>query len=343
MNTSNEKHLANNMAKMNTPVGRETAEAFNTAEQLADYLSIHNNPLGQTKQSGSNYSVKEVSQNIGVPPVHNIIPTSIKGGLARVNVPNVTDTVTGLHYSGLLLKTTNVLNNDLWSLTAPASGSIKFSTAVENYYPDSNEVLTEPFGGQKRWRNIAAGINLKCFAPPGATSTGVLHAYVILHDPDLSLTGSSHSLSQITNLSYAQWETPVTAGCTIRAPFSAEMLEFAQTHSRSPVLLYIIEWTGTPLTTIVDVARYDQYEDLHDIVGGLHNMSTGDFFNIMQNNDFGAQNYNPYGMPRIPLIVSGNSFWSKSADILKQVIRAVKKNPTLTSALLSAGTGLLEL
>lgn len=327
------------MATFTTPTGAAAAGAFSTAQQTADYLEIHNNPLGQSKNDGSRYSVTEVANTIGAPPTRNMSPTSFKGGRSRIAIAAIEDSVTYKYYTGLLMDMNKPITTCLTKIQEVNNGFIEFSTSVAPNFPDTSDI-TDSAMDIKKWRNVGAGINLKCFVPPGATATGILHAFVFTQR---RIYGSSVSttISGLRNDAYAAWEVPVTAGCTIRNPLTLDQLDFASLHEGSPVLMFVVEWDGEAHNTLIDVARYDQMLDNHDISPAQHNMDSGEFANLMQVIDYGSGS-NPFGLAHIPLIVSGNSFVSKSKDILRKIVGAIKKNPTLVGALMSAGQQFLS-
>jgi hypothetical protein len=335
--SNNLKYVADIIGKLNTKPGMKAQEAFAMTQQLADYLEIHCNPFGQEKHGSSKYSVKEISNTVAAPPINNIGPTSFKGGRKQINVATVTSDA-AYKYSGLAIDTSKPLNSSVYNIhnvTSVGGEWISFSSAGVTF-PDSSEMLMNS-GEVKPWRNVNAGINLKVFAAPGATATGILHAMVIPQDSIDLGSSYAHTIAQWKDLATATWESPVTAGCTIRAPLTTEHMDFKVTRDVNTFIMFIVQWDADPLSMICEVERIDQLQDRRDISPAQGNIDSSMFREIMAVVDYGSGS-NPFGIAHVPLIVSGNSFWTKSKNIVNTITKFVKNNPKLIESLLSAGS-----
>jgi hypothetical protein len=338
---SNKHHTqsATLLGALNSPAGTEAIEAFDTTKQLSAYLALHTNPFNQTRGLDSPYSSKRKPVDIGAPPSRNVGPSRFVGGVYRYSggaaIGTVDDSTTTQTITAWVMKTDSTMGHGEFFLDASASGHMSFTKYVHTF-PNSENIVSHDGVNLKPWRNVAAGINVKQFQNPGSVSGGILSAFVINEHLDLS----DVTLADLRQVSLASWEQPVSAGVTMRAPITYNSLLFDSHHDDGPWLVFVIEWDAGYLPHVLEFARYDQMNDSMQPTPAQHNMDTTTFSDIMQSIDY-AEGTNIFGLPSIPLIVTGNSFWSTARKYLGRILTNIRKNPTIIGSLIGVAEAFL--
>lgn len=297
--------------------GRESLTVVNGLEQFSACLALHANPFCQSKGRGEKYSQTSTPVDIGAIPVNNLGASGFMGGIVSVAPTDVTDSVTAVHYQGYGMVLHDDINHCTYQLSASASGVFTFAPDYQTF-PDTGDFS---YSNNYLWRNIAAGINIRCYPAPGATSTGTIHAYVI--DKGTSM---ANTLAVLKQNSIADWHAPVSEGVTIRAPFGRNCTRWnpETTTPHKMYLMVIVEWDGAALPLTAEVARYDQHSNGADLGPRQINLDSAFVGNVISAVDYADSNVHGKFISAVPLITSGNSFWSNITSFLKPLVRTVK-------------------
>jgi hypothetical protein len=296
--------------------GRQSMTVIQGLEQFSAYLALHCNPFNQSKGKGSNYSQTSVPEHIGALPTRNYGASGFAGGILSVAPGDVTDSVTSVHYTGIMIDVHKMSANNTRDITASASGVFTWTDATRSF-PGSSIINIDELV-----RSIAAGINLRCNVAPGATSSGTIHAYIIA-GRDTAPT----SLAALKAACVADYHAPVSEGVTGRAPMYPGLDRWHQYDSSSDFglnIAVIVEWDGAALPVTLEIAHYFQHMSNTDLGPKQINLDDTFVANVLSAVDRGDTNIHGHFFTQVPLFTSGNSFWSKVTSFLRPIIKTVR-------------------
>jgi hypothetical protein len=309
------------LKKLVTEEGSNSMLIGQAIEQLSSALVVHTNPFNQKKTKGSRYSSTSPHMDIGAWPLDNLGPSGFGGGQVEVTPSTIIDSVVSTRWTGYWMDCSYQAGAGQNFLTASADGVFTFQDSVTAgmsfSFPD-----TEAIGSDDFLRDIGAGIHLTCYLPPGATTAGTIHAYVITDTP------SSNTLAGFKAASIADYHAPVTEGVTIRAPAVPKSLEFSRQSPRSDFrlgLVVLVQWDNLVHPCTWTVCRYMQHKGQSDIGPRQVNLQEHFVKNVLNAIDYGQSEYSGHLISHIPLIVSGNSFWGDFRTMTKKIIGTVIK------------------